>query len=86
MKSSRFYQNCVQTVGSVSEVILFLSGFYLGKEMFITAFIFLMLRIANKIVISELMYRRSLVVVKEGVEMKEECEDAVHRKEIKKRL
>lgn len=74
MRSSRFYQNCIQTIGSVSEVILFLGGFFLGKEMFITAFAFLVLRIIHKITISELMYRRSLVVVKEGVEMKEEAE------------
>lgn len=67
-------------VGSVSEVILFLGGFFLGKEMFITAFVFLVLRMTHKIVISELMYRRSLVVVKEGVNMKED-EDALHRKE-----
>lgn len=78
MKSSRFYQNCIQTVGSVSEVILFLGGFFLGKEMFITAFIFLILRMAHKILISELMYRRSLVVVKEGVNMSKEDKSAIH--------
>ena len=78
MKSSRFYQNCIQAVGSVAEVILFLGGFFLGKEMFITAFIFLLLRMAHKILISELMYRRSLVIVKEGVNMSKEDEDAIH--------
>ena len=78
MKSSRFYQNCIQTVGSVSEEILFLGGFFLGKEMFITAFIFLILRMAHKILISELMYRRSLVVVKEGVNMSKEDKSAIH--------
>lgn len=31
MKSSRFYQTAVQTVGSVGEVVLFLCGFFLGK-------------------------------------------------------
>ena len=67
MKSSRFYQNCVQMIGSVSEVILFLGGFFLGKEMFITAFVFLILRLCHKIVISELMYRRSITVVREEV-------------------
>jgi hypothetical protein len=59
-------------VGSVAEVILFLGGFFLGKEMFVTAFIFLIARMAHKILISELMYRRSLVVVKEGVNMSKE--------------
>ena len=74
MKSSRFYQNCIQVIGSVSEVILFLGGFFLGKEMFITALIFLIASMAHKIAISELMYRRSIVVVKEGVKMKEDDE------------
>ena len=67
MKSSRFYQTCIQTIGSVGEVILFLCGFFLGKEMFITALIFLAIRICHKIVISELMYRRSITVVREEV-------------------
>ncbi len=80
MKSSRFYQTSVQAVGSVSEVVLFLSGFYLGKEMFLTAFGLLALRITQKIIISELMYRRSLVVVKEGVQMKEDDECLTSKK------
>ena len=65
MKSSRFYQNIVQTVGSVGEIILFLCGFFLGKEMFVTAIIFLVVRIIHKLVISELMYRRMKSVVRE---------------------
>lgn len=69
MKSSRFYQNCVQIVGSISEVILFLGGFFLGKEMFIVAFIFLILRMGHKIMISELMYRRSQAVINEGIKL-----------------
>ena len=67
MKSSRFYQTTLQAVGSVGEVILFLMGFFLGKEMFITALIFLAVKICHKIVISELMYRRSILVVREEV-------------------
>ena len=65
MKSSRFYQNFVQTVGSVGEIILFLCGFFLGKEMFVTAVIFLVIRIFHKILISELMYRRTKCIVRE---------------------
>jgi len=65
MKSSRFYQNAVQMIGSVGEVILFLCGFFLGKEMFITAIIFLIIRILHKITISELMYRRMKSVLRE---------------------
>jgi hypothetical protein len=67
MRSSRFYQNSVQIIGSVSEVILFLGGFFLGKEMIITAVVFLALRMSHKVVMSELMYRRSVVVVREEV-------------------
>lgn len=65
MKSSRFYQNIVQMVGSVGEIILFLCGFFLGKEMFVTALIFLVIRILHKITISELMYRRMKLVIRE---------------------
>ncbi len=67
MKSSRFYQNCIQVVGSISEVVLFLGGFYLGKGMITTAVALLIFRMAHKILISELMYRRSKVVVTEGI-------------------
>lgn len=65
MRSSRFYQNAVQTIGSVGEVVLFLCGFFLGKGMFYTALIFLIIRIIHKLVISELMYRRMQCVVNE---------------------
>jgi hypothetical protein len=71
LKSSRFYQTSVQAVGSISEVILFLMGFFLGKEMFITALIFLVFRIGHKLLISELMYRRSITVVREEVNTEE---------------
>ena len=67
MKTSRSYQTLIQILGSVSEVILFLGGFFLGKKMFVTAVIFLILRMTHKIVMSELMYRRSLLVVREEV-------------------
>jgi hypothetical protein len=70
MKSSRFYQTSVQVVGSISEIVLFLSGFFLGKEMFITAAVFLVLRMSQKILVSELMYRRSKAVVREEVSNK----------------
>lgn len=67
MKSSRFYQTTLQIVGSVGEIILFLCGFFLGKDMIITALIFLAVRVIHKVVISELMYRRSITVVREEV-------------------
>lgn len=67
MRSSRFYQTCIQVIGSVGEIILFLSGFFLGKGMITTAVVLLIFRMGHKIVISELMYRRSKVVVTEGL-------------------
>jgi len=65
LKPSRYYQNGVQIIGSFGEILLFLAGVFLGKEMMITAIIFLSLRVINKLVISEFMYRRMKAVVKE---------------------
>jgi len=67
MKPSRFYQNCTQAIGSLGEIILFLMGFFLGKEMFITALIFLAVKIVHKLTVSEFMYKRSIAVIKEGI-------------------
>lgn len=66
MKPSRYYQTATQIVGSASEIILFFSGFYLGKAMFITAGVLLVLRIVNKVIISELLYKRLQATIKEG--------------------
>jgi len=65
MKSSRWYQTTIQIIGSCSEIILFLGGYFLGKEMFIVAGTLLAIRMTNKIILSELMYRRSKLVVRE---------------------
>ena len=67
MKSSRWYQTVAQITGSVGEIVLFLSGFFLGKGLMITAVIFLVLRMFNKIIISEFIYRRSKAVIREGL-------------------
>jgi hypothetical protein len=67
MKSSRYYQNMIQIVGSSSEIILFLSGFFLGKAMFVTAAILLALRLISKITISECMYNRFHAQIREGI-------------------
>lgn len=69
MRSSRYYQTAAQIVGSTSEIVLFLSGFYLGKAMFIIAAVLLALRIANKIAVSELLYKRLKATVKEESRM-----------------
>jgi hypothetical protein len=54
-----------QIVGSASEIVLFFSGFFLGKEMFIIAGILMIIKIVSKVSISELMYNRMKAVVKE---------------------
>ena len=66
MKSSRYYQNCVQIIGSSAEIILFLGGFFMGKSMFVIAFSLLGLRIISKVAISEFMYKRMAAQIKEG--------------------
>ena len=65
MKNSRFYQTWTQIIGSISEMVLFFSGFFLGKEMFVAALILVFLRVVSKFTISELMYRRMKAVVRE---------------------
>lgn len=66
LKSSRYYQNLVQIIGSSAEVILFLGGFFMGKEMFLIAFGLLGLRVLSKVVISECMYKRMSAQIEEG--------------------
>ena len=66
MRSSRYYQNLVQTIGSSAEIVLFLGGFFMGKSMFIAAFGFLALRLISKLAISEFMYKRMAAQIKEG--------------------
>lgn len=66
LKSSRYYQNMVQIIGSSAEVILFFGGFFMAKEMFIIAFGLLGLRIISKVAISEFMYKRMSSQIKEG--------------------
>ena len=66
VKTSRYYQNMVQTIGSSAEIILFLGGFFMGKSMFVIAFSLLGLRIISKIAISEFMYKRMSAQIQEG--------------------
>jgi hypothetical protein len=66
MRSSKFYQRALQSVGASAEIILFLGGFFLGQKMFVTAITFIAVRIVSKIIMSELMYRRSIMVIREN--------------------
>ena len=60
-----------QIVGSASEIILFFSGFFLGKEMFVIAGLLIVVKVISKISISELMYNRMRAVVREGNQYEE---------------
>jgi len=66
LKSSRYYQNYIQTIGSSAEIILFLGGFFMGKSMFIIAAGLLGLRLISKVAISEFMYKRMAAQIEEG--------------------
>lgn len=65
MKKSRYYQTLVQVVGSFGDVVLFFSGWLMGKEYLLFALILILLRIGFKITVSELMYRRMKAVIRE---------------------
>ena len=64
-KDSRYYQTAVQIIGSVGEIVLFFSGFFLGKEAFVAAGILITIRIGFKLLVSDFMYRRMKAVVRE---------------------
>jgi len=68
LKRSRYYQNLVQVTGSLGEIILFFSGFFLGKSMFVTACVLVLMRILFKIVVSEFMYRRQKSIIREEID------------------
>jgi hypothetical protein len=53
-------------VGSTAEVILFLGGYFMGKKMFLTAITFLAIRIASKAVVSSLIYKRGIMIIREN--------------------
>jgi len=65
MKPSRYYQNWIQSIGAGSEVVLFFSGFFLGKEMFVLAALLMIFKIFSKFLMSECMYKRMQAIFKE---------------------
>ena len=66
MRKSKHYQKALQLVGLGGEVLLFLSGVFLGKGQIATAVVFLILRMANKYTVSELMYKRHQALLLES--------------------
>ena len=64
--TSRKIQTAVQVVGSTGEIVLFLAGFFLGSKAFTAAAILICARIIIKLGMSELMYRRQQLIIREG--------------------
>jgi len=65
MRSSKYYQKWLQLVSRGSDVLLFMMGYFIGKEMFCTALLFLIVKLIIGFAISQLMYRRMQAVVGE---------------------
>jgi hypothetical protein len=65
LKPSRFYQRWLQLVSRGSDILLFLMGYCLGKEVFWAALVFLVAKIVVGFTVSELMYKRMRAVVRE---------------------
>lgn len=65
LKPSKFYQRWLQVVSRGSDILLFLMGYFLGKEVFWAALIFLAAKIVVGLTVSELMYKRMKAVVRE---------------------
>lgn len=68
MRPSKFYQGWLQLVSRGSDVLLFMMGYFLGKEIFWAALLFLAAKVVVGFTVSELMYKRMQAVVKEGGE------------------
>jgi len=66
VRSSKFYQRTLQIVARGSDILLFLTGVYLGKGEMTTAFVLLGFRMANGYFCSHLVYKRLQAVIKEG--------------------
>lgn len=62
---SKYYQRWLQLVSRGSDVLLFLMGYFLGKEVFYMAILFLIAKLAVGFTVSELMYKRMRAVVRE---------------------
>lgn len=65
LRASKFYQRWLQIVSRGSDILLFLMGYSLGKEVFWAALLFLAAKLAVGFTVSELMYKRMQAVVRE---------------------
>lgn len=65
LKPSKFYQHWLQLVSRGSDIFLFLMGYFLGKEVFWAALLFLGAKLVIGFTVSALMYKRMKSVVRE---------------------
>ena len=68
MNSSRKIQTAIQVVGATGDVVLFLAGYFMGTGQIVPAVGAMAYKVCTKLVISELMYRRQQLVIREGFE------------------
>jgi hypothetical protein len=66
MKPSRHYQKWLQFVSRFSDIVLFLSGYFLGKELLLVALLMLAFKLIIGFVSSELVYKRLKASIEEG--------------------
>jgi len=65
LKSSAYYHNCLQVVGTLGEIALFFAGIYVGKGIWLLGLSLILIRILFKIIMSRLMYRRMQATIRE---------------------
>jgi predicted permease len=68
VKSSKYYQKWLQFIARFSDIVLFLSGFFLGKEIMSIAILMLIFKIIMGYTSSELVYKRLKASIEEGKE------------------
>ena len=66
--SSRSIQNLIHLVGSINSLLLFLSGYFVGKNDLTKFIIFVISYLVLARINSELMYLRQKLVVREELE------------------
>jgi len=73
--NSRQIQNLIHIVGAVNSLVLFLSGFYAGKNEWIKFLVFVICYLVLTRVQSELMYRRQKAVIREELNNQEKLKN-----------
>lgn len=68
--NSRIVQNIIHIVGAANSLLLFLSGYFIGKNDLLKFLIFVICYLILTRVNSELMYIRQKLVIREELEKK----------------